>query len=300
MKKAFTHPLSQPLALLFCLLASMFFAAPAHAQFNVNIEVKRRLFIRYEPILATVSVTNLAGRDIVLEDGASAWFGFTVFHGDAQTVISPRNPDYHQEPLEIKLGETVKRTVNLVDLFPISELGYYRVRANIYSAAQDKYYSSRMVTLDIEDGRTIWRQSVGVPDTMRNAGEVHEMRLIAAVGDAHNYLYARISDPDTGKVFGCYRLGHLLDGVQPAVQFDTTNTLHILMLAAPKTYTLTQIGVNGEVYGQWTYDAPKYKPMIRRDSTGNLEIVGATRRAAPVAGATPAPKLSDRPVSLPR
>jgi len=272
----------------------------AHAQLSVNLDVKRRNFLRYEPILVTVSITNLAGRDIVLEDGASPWFGFTVLHGDAQTIISPRNPDYHLDPMELKLGETVKRTINLIDLYPISEVGFYRVRANIYSAAHDKYFASRTANLDLEDGRTIWRQVVGVPDTFPNAGAMHEFRLIAAIGGAHNYLYARISEPDSGKVFGCYRIGPLIDNTQPDLQFDTTNTLHVLLFVAPKTYTLTQIGVNGEIFGRWTYDAPKSKPIIRRDATGNLEIVGAKRRAEPVVAATPAPKLSDRPPGLPR
>lgn len=285
-------------ALFFLLL--LCFVAGAHAQLSVNLEVKRRNFVRYEPILITVSITNLAGRDLVLEDGASPWFGFTVFYGDAQTVISPRNPDYHLDPIDLKLGETVKRTINLIDLYPISELGFYRVRANIYSAAHDKYFSTRTANLDIEDGRTIWKQVVGVPETFPNSGAMHEFRLISAIGGSHNYLYARITEPDSGKVFGCYRLGPLIDNTQPDIQFDTTNTLHVLLLIAPKTYTLTQIGVNGQVYGQWTYDAPKFKPALRRDGSGNLEIVGATRRAAPVAGATPAPKLSDRPPGLPR
>ncbi len=272
----------------------------AHAQLSVNLEVKRRNFLRYEPILITVSITNLAGRDFVLEDGASPWFGFTVLHGDATTIISPRNPDYQLDPLELKLGETVKRTINLIDLYPISELGYYRVRANIYSAVHDKYFPSRTANLDIEDGRTVWKQLVGVPETFPNSGAMHEFRLISAINGAHNYYYVRISEPDSGKVFGCYRVAPQLDNTQPTLQFDTTNTLHALILTAPKTYTLTEIGVNGQVYGQWTYDAPKYKPALRRDESGNLEVVGATRRAAPVVGATPAPKLSDRPPGLPR
>jgi hypothetical protein len=31
--------------------------------------------------------------------------------GDTQTVISPRDPNYSLEPLELKIGETLKRTV---------------------------------------------------------------------------------------------------------------------------------------------------------------------------------------------
>ena len=286
--------------ILFLVLLALAFASTAQAQLSVSLEIKRRTYLRYEPILATVTISNLAGRDLMLEDGASPWFGFTVEHGSDRTVLSPKRPDYQLEPLEIKLGETVKRTVNLLDLYPIAELGLHTIHATIYLAAADKYFRSRPEALDIEDGRTIWRQSVGVPETFPNAGATHEFSLVSAVGGAHNYLYVRIREPDTGKVFGCYRIGPHIDGAQPSLHFDTTNTLHALVLNAPKTYTLTQIGVNGQVYGQWVYDAPKSRPELRRDESGNLEIVGATRRKAPDANATPAPKLSDRPVGLPR
>jgi len=273
---------------------------PASAQVSVNLDVKRRTWMRYEPLFVTVSITNLSGRDLVLQDGSSPWFGFNVFFGNADTVISPRNPDYRLDPFEIKIGETIKRTVNLVDLYPLSEVGYYRVRANIYVAANDKYFTSRTANLDIEDGRTVWSQSVGVPDTLRNAGATHEFRLISAIGGSHNYFYVRVSEPDSGKVMGCYRVAPQLDHAQPDIQFDTTNTMYLMVPIAPKTYSLTEIGVNGEVYGQSTYDAPKGRPYMRRDASGSIEIVGGKRRAAPVAGATPAPKLSDRPPGLPR
>lgn len=286
------------LSLFALLLVSL--TAASHAQISVNIEVKRRNYVRYEPILATVSITNLAGRDLNLEDGTAPWFGFTVQHGDKETIISPRQPDYHLDPLFLKLGETVKRQVNLVELYPIGELGFYRIRADIYCKEYNKFFSSRIANLDVSEGQVLWKQVVGVPETMPRAGEMHEFALLNAIGTAHQYLYCRVSNPETGAVFGCYRLGHLLDGAPPDAKFDTTNTLHVLQLVAPKTYSLTQVGVNGEVFGQWIYDAPKLKPFLRRDSTGGLEIVGASRRAEPGAGATPAPKLSDRPAGLPR
>ena len=167
---------------LFLLLISL--CAGAHAQVNVNLEVKRRTFIRHEPILLTVTIQNLSGRDLILEDGSSQWFGFAVFQGDTQTLIPPRNPDYTLDPLELKIGETIKRTVNLVDLFPISEYGIHRVRATIYCKSLDKYFTSRTANLDISEGRTVWKQIVGVPDTLPHAGEMHEMTLLSAHANA--------------------------------------------------------------------------------------------------------------------
>ena len=89
------------------------------------------------------------------------------------------------------------------------------------------------------------------------------------------------------------------------MQLDTTNNLYVLHLVAPKTYLLSNIGVNGEFLGQYTYDAPKVKPHLRRLVDGTIQMVGAHRQAAvakngvPGTGVPP-PKLSERPAGLPK
>lgn len=286
----------------FCTLLAVLAAlvVAASAQVNVNIEVKRRNYVRYEPLLTTVTITNLSGRDLLLEDGASPWFSFTVLQGDSNTLVPPRAQDYKLDPLELKIGETVKRTVNLNQLYPISEYGIYRIRATIYVKALDKYATSRTANINICEGQTVFKQTVGVPDTLQNAGKMHDVMLLTSQMERHNYLYCRILDPDTGNVLCMQKLGHTIDGSQFDAQFDSTNTLHVLQLVGPKTYALSQIGVNGELYGQWIYDAPKVKPYLRRDNTGSLEIVGAMRRVEAAKNSPAAPKLSDRPAGLPR
>ena len=285
-------------SILSSILCLFVLVSAAHAQVNVGIEVKKRSYIRYEPLLVTTSITNLSGRDLLLEDGESQWFSFLVLQGDRDTVLSPRNPDYRLDPLELKIGETVKRTVDLNRLYPISEYGIHRIRATIFVKELNKYFTSKTANVDITEARTVWKQTVGVPESMPNAGGTHDVALLSAQGDSHEYLYCRITDPTAGSVFCMYKLGHLIDHTQFQAQFDATNTLHVLQLVGPKVYTLTQVGVNGEMYGQWIYDALKFKPMLRRDNTGNIDIVGATRRVE-TAKTGPTPKLSDRPPGLP-
>ena len=54
----------RPLA--FALL--LFFATTARGQIQVDLKFKRLQYIAYEPVLATVTITNLAGRDVDLHD----------------------------------------------------------------------------------------------------------------------------------------------------------------------------------------------------------------------------------------
>ena len=285
-------------------LALAFTAAlpAARAQIGVSIELKPHPFyVRHEAIHAVVKITNLSGRDLLLADAESPWFGFTVTQGGAENLISPRNPDYKLDPLEIKIGETLKREVDLNTLFPFAEYGPYRVKATIFSKELGKFFSTKGTGLEITEGRVLWEQTVGVPDAMPNAGASHRVSLLSVQGRDHMYLYCRIEDTDSGAVYCCYRLGHLIDNTSPQMQFDAANTLHVLQLVGPKTYLLSLIGVNGEFQGHSNYIAPKLKPSLRRDGTGGIAVLGATRVDAQAANATAAaPKLSDRPPGLGR
>ena len=284
-------------------LLALLCAATAHGQISVALDIKRRVHLRYEPILATVRITNLSGRDLMLQDAEQPWFGFDVTGATTETLVPPRNPDYHLDPLEIKIGETVKRTVDLTRLYGISEFGAHRVKATIFAKPLNKIFASQPRLVEITEGKTLWRQTVGVPDTLRNAGRNHTVKLIEFEADKR-YLYVRVEDEEEAFVFCTHRIGHMIDGTTPQMQFDTSNNLYVLHLIAPKTYTLSNIGVNGEWLGQHIYGAPKSRPALRRLADGTIQIVGGRRQdvAVQAAGSVPAvapPKLSDRPAGLP-
>ena len=275
---------------------------PAHGQLAIAFDIKRRTFLRYEPLVATVRITNLSGRDLMLHDDEQPWFGFDVKVLNSETTLSPRNPDYRLDPLEIKIGETVKRTVDLTQLFALSELGEYKIKATIFAKPLNQLFSSKPSIITIVEGKVLWHQTVGVPDTLANAGQNHTIKLLEFPDDKR-YLYVRVEDEEQAYVFCTRRLGHMIDGTTPQLQLDTTNNLYVLHLIAPKTYLLTNIGVNGEWLGQYQYTAPKAKPFLRRIADGSIQLVGAHRDAAQAAGAVAAgaapPKISDRPPGLP-
>ncbi|MEO8352674.1 MAG: hypothetical protein ABI680_13130, partial [Chthoniobacteraceae bacterium] len=230
-------------------------------------------------------------------------FSFQIVRGNGE-LLSPNNPDYHLDPLEIKLGETLKRQVDLVQLYPITEYGLHKVRAVVYSKEFDKYFESNPINVEISDGRVIWSQSVGVPETLPNAGRTHRIELLTAQSGDHRYLYCRVTDENSNVVYCTTRLSHLIDRAKPQVQLDATNTIHVLNYLGPKTYQLSMIGVNGEALGQTLYNAPKYRPILKRDEVGTISVLGATAQenVAVAGGKTSGsvPKLSDRPPGLPR
>src|SRR5262252_3044966 len=53
--------------------------ATAEAQIQVDLKFKRLQYIAYEPVVATLSITNMAGRDVDLHDSdGQSWLGFEI------------------------------------------------------------------------------------------------------------------------------------------------------------------------------------------------------------------------------
>jgi hypothetical protein len=285
------------------LLLTVCLAAPfaAQAQIAVQISLKQRLHILHEPILATVTVTNQTGRDITLSDTPQyQWFGFRIT-GDDDRLIAPRNLKYHLEPLALKVGETVKRSANLNQLYELGDFGTYRVQATIYFDGLDKFFSSRPTHIELNEGHVLWRQVAGVPEGQPGAGQMHVFTLLSSQRGESNMLYVRIEDKGDGTVFCTVPIGRLLDGVPPEVQFDSANNLYVLQLVGMRTYVLTKMTPNGEFAGQTNYSAPKTRPTLRKTAAGALQIVGG-KKEIPIAqnpSAEPPPKLSDRPPGFP-
>jgi hypothetical protein len=292
---------------LLLLLAVFLCVQSVQAQIQVNLDIKRRFFMMYEPIVATVTIKNLTGRDLLLADtDTQSWFGFQVNREDGQ-LVSPLNPDYKLNPLTIPMGGTVKRSIVVNTLFPVRELGMYRIRAHIYFSPQDKYYQSQLVNIEISEGKTLWQQTVGVPDGVEGAGGQRKVSMLSFRQTDYTYLYTRIEDAETGMIYATMPLGRVIVGVEPDIQMDLQNRLHVLQVVGPKVYLYSQIGLNGELLSQDQYASiNKTRPYLRRDRTGLVTVSGGELQALPAASGTagakgaPVPaKLSDRPVMLP-
>lgn len=279
----------------------------AQAQIDVQMKLSRRLYMAYEPIIATVSITNRTGRDVVFDEfEGKQWFGFQISTADNRPV-PPRDPDYQLTPLSVPAGQSVKRSVNLVALYPITDFGLYRIRATVFYSEMNRYFSSAPSSVEISEGKLMWQQTVGIPTGEPNAGGLRIYKLLSFRQPKDNMLYVRVEDQEEGAIYGVYAIGHLIMGQEPQIQLDGRNRLHVLQLVAPKTFVHTRIGINGEWFGQTTYTTLRTRPQLRRAESGEIAVVGGQMDvpvAQPVHGAPGAagqapPKLSDRPPGMP-
>jgi hypothetical protein len=267
------------------------------AQLQVEMQLQRRAFIRFEPILADVRITNLSGRPLELQDADGVpWFGFQISKTSG-VPINPRERQYTLPPVHIEPGQTIARTVNLTPIFPLEEFGSYRVEATVYSGVQRQYYNSRPFVFELTEGTLLWRKVAGQPED----GSTREITLLSHFHRNSVSLYLRIKDPAIGRIYCTHRLGPLLDFGRPQVELDERNQIHVLHLRAPKTHVYSHVELNGKVLNRQTYIEAQTKPRLVRQSDGSVIVAGGAvfdpeemKRLQ-----ENEPTISDRPAPLP-
>src|SRR5260370_41694953 len=189
------------------LSVSIRLAAPSPlAQIQVELKFPRLQSIAYEPVVANLVITNLAGRDVDLRDaGGQSWFGFEVTGSEDRSIAPISNPG--TEPLSIGVGKRVTRKINLTPLFGVHDFGTYRVRAHIYFADLNKFFYSQTKVFEVTDARPVWQKTVGIPKGAGAPGDVRSYSLLTNRFPDHTSLYIRVEDKDRGIVYATYSLG---------------------------------------------------------------------------------------------
>lgn len=280
------------------LIIAAFVAVTAHGQIQVELKFKRVQYVAYEPVTATVEITNLAGRDIELHDeNEQRWFGFEITSGEGNFL--PSSAQGLDLPLKIETGKTVTRKINLTPNFPVHDLGAYHVRANVFFADLNKFFYSQTKVFQVVDARPIWQRTVGVPEGVSGAGGTRTYSLLSNRFPDHTKLYVRVEDKSNGAVYSTYSLGRVIAFDEPQAELDKENQLHVLHCAAPRTWAYSRVGLNGELISHSTILETKTRPHLRRTPDGAVAIKGGMLDAPVQATKNTAPKLSTRPTSAP-
>jgi hypothetical protein len=276
------------------------FAAAAEGQIQVDLKFKRMQYIAYEPVVATLAITNLAGRDIELHDAnGQSWLGFEVTGSEDQPIalLSTENA---QPPLKIEAGQRVTQQIDLASLYPVHDFGAYHVRTHVYFADLAKFFYSGTRVFEVTDARPIWQQTVGIPDGVAAAGDVRTFSLLTNRFPDHTSLYVRVQDKDTGIVYATYSLGRSITFEQPQAEIDRANQLHVLHCAAPRAWSYSRIGLNGELLTHSSFMETKTRPRLVHSAKGEIAVRGGVAETPAQSSRSTAPKLSARPPGLPK
>ena len=283
----------------FIVLVLLMLMTPGRAQVQVDVAFKRSLYMLYEPLICSVTVTNLSGSALSLADTPrEKWFGFQIETVDGRP-LPPVDPNYHNQPVEIEPGQRLTRLINLTPLYPLSEFGTYRVRAAIYSAQIGRYFVSPQLNVEITEGRQLWQQTVGVPEGA-GEGKTRTFTVLAHRLPRTTMLYLRVEDKEGGIIYCTTQLGRYIAFGNPDVQIDGANQIHILQNTAPKAFLYSHFDVNGKFIKQQAYQVYDSRPYLVRKADASVVVAGGTPydpKATPPEQQLP--KLSDRPVPLP-
>jgi hypothetical protein len=287
--------------LLLSLACLFLFIVGAHGQIQVELKFKRLQYIAYEPVVATLGITNLAGRDVDLHDAeGQPWFGLEITGGEGQP-IAPVPTDNKQAPLKIEAGKKVTQRINLTPLYPVHDLGVYHVRAHIYFADLGKFFYSQTKVFEVTEARPIWQRTVGMPDGAVGPGSARTYSLLTNRFPDHTSLYVRVEDKDSGIVYATYSLGRVIAFDEPQAELDRSNQLHILYCAAPRSWAYSRVGLNGELISRSSFMETKTRPRLFHTTEGTVAVRGGMLETPAAQSARESlPKLSERPPEMPK
>jgi hypothetical protein len=273
----------------------------ARAQLQVDMSLKRSLYLAYEPLIVNVTIQNLSGNSLNLRDTDDIpWFSFQIETLDGRP-IPPRSVKHSNPSLLLQAGEKLSRPVNLTPLYPISEYGGYRIRATIHTESVGRSFSSEPMNIEITEGRSLFEKTVGVPASQPGGGGTRQINVLSHRLPNSTQLYIRIIDPKAGVIKCTHRLGRIVSYGTPDIRLDGSNEIHILQNVAPKAFLHSHIGLNGEIHERKTYQQNRKVPALMQRPDGQVVVIGAqaidTATIAEREHTTPT--ISDRPVPLP-
>ncbi len=281
---------------LLALATFLVVALSAEAQIQVDLKLKRRQYIAYEPVIATMTITNLAGRDLVLRDeGEISWYGFEVTANEGRLLV-PLAPA-PEAPLSMAAGTSITRKINLTHRFPIGDLGVYHVRANVFFADLNKFFYAPVKVFEVTTARPIWQRTVGEPAS----GGTRTYSLMTNRFPDHTSLYVRVEDKENSLVYATFSLGRVISFDEPHAEVDRENQLHVLQCSAPRVWSYSVVGLDGRLRQHASYSQTRSTPRLRRTAEGKVSVAGGMRdQPAPPSGTGKAvPKLSERPAQPP-
>jgi len=110
-----------------------------------------------------------------------------------------------------------------------------------------------------------------------------------------------VQDRDSGIVYATYSLGRSIAFEQPQAEIDRANQLHVLHCAAPRAWSYSRIGLNGELLAHSSFIETKTRPRLVHAANGEVAVHGGVLEApAAQTARDTTPKLSDRPPGLPK
>ncbi len=283
------------------LLALGLFVSTAHAQYVTNLHLSKNQFLSGEPVVASVTITNRSGADVILGGhGARDWLQFEITETSGRR-LAPVTIGTEQA-VTLKAGSTTKHTVEISGGYSTADLGTFNMIANVLHPISGQFYMSNKVRMTITDSKpNLFDQPFGVPQGFPNAGRARRYQVILFREIDDLQLYCRITDDRSGAYLSTFLLGPVLMVTEPQISIDTKNKLHVFFLAQPRIFCYAIINPDGKIYKRSYYrDMEGNRPSLVMGPQGGAIVGGQffDPTAPPPKKAKKMRKASERPPGL--
>lgn len=247
---------------------------------SVELKLPQEQFLPAEDIWVSVRVYNRSGTPLRFGETAD-WLKISVLARDGY-IVEKVDEIPVLGAFTLENGQVGTRRINIRPYFKLTTPGRYQIYATVRVKEWNEEYSAAPVWFDIIQGRKLWEQEFGVPQTASNTPP--EMRRYAL--QQANYLrqlklYFRLESGDGSVVYRVFPLGSIVSFGLPEAQIDRSSRLHVLFQNTARTFTYCVLNHDGELIRQEIYDYLDVRPRLRLDNTGEVVVHGGVRRVSP-------------------
>ncbi len=233
---------------LLVLLAFFAGALGLEAQVRVEVRMSKRQYIAHEPVLAIVTLTNHAGRELLLHADSGgrrpvSWLDFSLRNSRGATLSPLGTINFRST--RVPAGQSVSKTVDLNALYRVSELGNYGGHAVVRLPGKAGIFNSNRISFSVTKGHTQYTQRIGDPAS-RN---VREYRVSTFNSSKRSSVYVHLVEVRTGRTLRAFKLGDALSFKKPTSTVDGKNNLHVLFLASPGVFAHARVSPDGKQLG---------------------------------------------------
>lgn len=194
----------------------------SHAsQIDVTLRINHEKALRFEPVIATVTIVNRSGR-LLSFGGTNTSAALDFFITRDNGVLIRKKETGFIPATHVLPGERKTIALDIAYLYNFDKDTDYRIQAILRTEAGP--FSSGSVRLILSKGFELARISTGVPGTR----DVSTFTLEFLKRDAAEELYLRVKDEQAGLIYGVFNLGKFVRARPPSLVCDEAGNAHIL------------------------------------------------------------------------
>jgi hypothetical protein len=246
-----------------------------NAQIAVELVLDQAQYLRDEPVLAKVRITNRSGKTLKLGRDAD-WLTFAIETSEQRAVARISDVPVKEE---FTLGSSMiaTRRVDLTPHFDLTSSGQYTLTATVKIPDWNQELPTKPKKFEVVRGTRLWEQAIGVPGSDIAAPEIRKYILQQAQLKRLT-LYARVTDESENLTYRLLPIGPLVSFSRPEPQVDKQSNLHLLFQTGARSFSYSVLTPKGEVILRQTHDYTRTRPVLRSSEDGRIYVAGGQRR----------------------